>query len=50
MTKILTITCLNAVSAPEILKQKIKDGWGVTHERGTKVVKGYYFEKINNKF
>ena len=28
--------------------EKIKDGWGVTHERGTKVVKGYYFEKINN--
>jgi hypothetical protein len=34
--------------ASEILKRKIKDGWGVTHERGTKVVKGYYFEKINN--
>jgi hypothetical protein len=33
--------------APEILKRKIKDGWGVTHERGTQVVKGYYFEKIN---
>ena len=32
--------------APEILKRKIKDGWGVTHERGTQVVKGYYFEKI----
>ena len=39
---------LKAVSAPEILKRKIKDGWVVTHERGTKVVKGYYFEKINN--
>ena len=38
---------LKAVSAPEILKRKIKDGRGVTHERGTKV-KGYYFEKINN--
>ena len=34
--------------APDILIRKIKDGWGVTHERGTKVVKGYYFEKINN--
>ena len=30
---------LKAVSAPEILKRKIKDGWGVTHERGTKIVK-----------
>ena len=26
----------------------MKDGWGVTHERGTIVVKEYYFEKINN--
>jgi ABC-type multidrug transport system permease subunit len=34
--------------APEILKRKIKDGWGVTHERGTQDVKRYYFEKINN--
>jgi hypothetical protein len=25
---------------------EMKDGWGVTHERGTKVVKGYYLEKI----
>jgi hypothetical protein len=24
----------------------MKDGWGVTHERGTKVVMGYYLEKI----
>jgi hypothetical protein len=43
MTKILTITCLNAVSAPETLKRKMKDGWGVTHEKGTKDVKGYYW-------
>ena len=26
----------------------MKEGWGVKHERGTIVVKGYYFEKINN--
>jgi len=39
---------LKAVSATELLKQKMKDGKVVTHERGKKVVKGYYFEKINN--
>ena len=39
---------ISVIMAPEILIRKIKDGWGVTHERGTKVVKGYYFEKINN--
>ena len=27
---------------------EMKDGWGVTHERGTKVVKWYYLEKIYN--
>ena len=36
------------IRAPEILKRKIKDGWDVTHERRTTVVKGYYFKKINN--
>ena len=44
----ISFTWLSVIMAPEILKRKIKDGWGVTHERGTKVVKGYYFEKINN--
>jgi hypothetical protein len=34
--------------APEILKRKIIDGWDVAHERGTTVVKGFYFKKINN--
>jgi hypothetical protein len=32
---------LKAVSAPEILKRKMKDGWGVTHKRGTIFGKGY---------
>jgi hypothetical protein len=32
---------LNALSEPEILKRKMKDGWGVTHKRGTIVGKGY---------
>jgi len=37
-----------AVSAPEILKRKMKDGWDVTHERGTIVVKEYYLLINNN--
>jgi len=32
---------LKAVSAPEILKRKMKDGWGVTRKRRTIVDKGY---------
>jgi hypothetical protein len=32
---------LKAVSVPEILKLKMKDGLGVTHKRGTIVGTGY---------
>jgi hypothetical protein len=32
---------LKAVSAPEILKRKMKDDWGVTHKMGAIIGKGY---------
>ena len=33
----------------KILKHKIKDDWGITHDKGTEIVKGYYFENQPNK-
>lgn len=39
---------LKALSPPNILKRETKDSWGALYPPGTEVIKGHYFEKIEN--
>ncbi|XP_069104899.1 uncharacterized protein [Argopecten irradians] len=39
-----------AKSKPEKLKRKLKDSWGATFEKGCEVIRGFYFETVNNVF
>ena len=40
---------MKITSTPVTLKRNTKDGWGITHQKGSKIVKGFYFENIQNQ-
>ena len=40
---------LKVISGPETIEQRITDEWGCTFDRGSKVVKGLYYDRLKNK-